>query len=316
MLNITGGTLNNVTLATGAVINGTTTMVGGLTLSGSTLTINSNYLYYTGTQTLGGTGNLVFGGASTSQLYRSGAAATLTVGTGVTVSGSGTGSAIFGYSNDEAINFQGTLNAAVTGKTWYLGGINNTGSINISAGTLNMDSYSGTGSWSNTSTAGKGIAISGGVLNLGDAFNATQLGNIAQSGGTVNLTGALTLDQTSTNLSTLGLTGLVLNGGNVLGSGNTLTANAGFALSSTGSSELNNVTLATDMVINGTTTMVGGLTLSGSTLTLNSNILYYTGTQTLGGTGNLVFGGASTSQLYRSGAAGHIDCGNWRNCKR
>ena len=140
---------------------------------------------------------MVFSGASNSWFYRNGAAATLTVGPNVTVSGSGTGSAIFGYNADEAINFQGVLNANVAGKTWYLGSFANTGNINVSAGTVRMDTYSGTGSWTNTSTVGKGIAVSGtGVLNLADAFNASALGNIAQSGGgAVNLIGTMTLDQ-------------------------------------------------------------------------------------------------------------------------
>ncbi|MBL0168797.1 MAG: filamentous hemagglutinin N-terminal domain-containing protein [Propionivibrio sp.] len=106
-LTASAGTLNNVTLGTNLSLTGNTTITGGLTLSGSTVTINSGaVLLYSGTQTLGGTGNLVFAGASNSWLYRSGAAATLTVGPNVTVSGTGTGTATFGYYNDEVINFR------------------------------------------------------------------------------------------------------------------------------------------------------------------------------------------------------------------
>jgi len=312
-LSSTNSTLDNVTLATDLAITGNTYLTNGLTLNASTVTINGGTILYTGTQTLGGTGNLVFGGTSSSWLYRSGTAATLTVGPGITVGGSGTGTAYFGYYSDEAINFQGVLNAGVAGKSWYLGGFNNTGNINVSNGTVYLDTASGVGSWSNTSTPGKGIAVSGGVLNLGDAFNATALGAITQTGGTVNLTGTLTLDQASTNLSTVGLTGLTLNGGTVSGGSvnggsNTLTASAGFALISANST-LDNVTLATDLAITGNTYLSNGLTLSASTVTINGGTIFYTGSQTLGGTGNLVFGGTSSSWIYRSGTAATLTVG-------
>ncbi|HNJ75930.1 MAG TPA: hypothetical protein PLE72_04135, partial [Azospira sp.] len=246
-------------------------------------------------------------------------AATLTVGPNVTVSGSGTGSAIFGYSADEAIDFKGVLNANVAGKTWYLGGFANTGNINVSAGTVRMDTYSGTGSWTNTSTVGKGIAVSGtGVLNLVDAFNASTLGNIAQSGGgAVNLIGTMTLDQASTNLSTAGLTALTIDGGTVAGGGNTLTSNGSLALTATGYGTFSNLTLATDLTVSGTFYLTNGLTLATNATTLNpatvtlgtGGDLRYTGTQTLGGTGNLVFGGASTTWFYRNGAAATLTVG-------
>ncbi|MBL0168798.1 MAG: hypothetical protein IPP85_17515 [Propionivibrio sp.] len=216
-----------------------------------------------------------------------------------------------GYYNDEVINFQGTLNAGVTGKIWYLGGFNNTGKINVSAGTVRMDTYSGTGNWSNTSTALKGIAISGGALVLDDSFNASALGNITQSGsGTVSLGGTLILDQASTNLSSAGLTALDLGSGAIItGGGNTLTADAVFALTSSAGT-LNNVTLGTNLAHGQHHYCRWVDAFGGSTVTINSGaVLLYSGTQTLGGTGNLVFAGASNSWLYRSGAAATLTVG-------
>ena len=107
-----------------------------------------------------------------------------------------------------------------------------------------------------TSTALKGIAISGGALVLDDSFNASALGNITQSGsGTVSLGGTLILDQASTNLSSAGLTALDLGSGAIItGGGNTLTADAVFALTASAGT-LNNVTLGTNLSLTGTTTI-------------------------------------------------------------
>ena len=268
----------------------------------------------------GGTGSLVFASNSTNYLYRQTAGTTLTIGSGITVSGSGTGNVNLGYYTDDAINFQGTLNANVAGKTWYLGSVANTGNINVSAGTVHMDTVSVPAPGRTPARSARGIAVSGGILNLGDAFNASVLGNIVQTGGTVNLTGVMTLNQASTNLSTVGLTSLVVTGGGaeIIGGGNTLTSNGTLALSATGGATLNNVTLATDLTVSGFAIPQNGLTLAqnattanNATLTLGTSAdLRYNGTQTLGGTGNLVFGGTGTTYLYRQTAGTTLTIGS------
>ncbi|HNN08430.1 MAG TPA: filamentous hemagglutinin N-terminal domain-containing protein, partial [Azospira sp.] len=68
-LTITSGTLNNVTLATNVNVTGSATFQNGLTLDNATVTITGASFYYSGTQTLGGTGNVVFAGSS-AWLYR------------------------------------------------------------------------------------------------------------------------------------------------------------------------------------------------------------------------------------------------------
>ena len=99
-LNVSSGTLDGVTLNGDINVGNSSTVdiKDGLTLSNSNVTLgNSSSMYFQGTQTLGGTGQIVFGGgSSTGQVYAQGGnsvatAATLTIGPNVTVNGGGGG---------------------------------------------------------------------------------------------------------------------------------------------------------------------------------------------------------------------------------
>ncbi|MBL8488415.1 MAG: filamentous hemagglutinin N-terminal domain-containing protein, partial [Rhodocyclaceae bacterium] len=126
-LSLASGTvfIDNVTLNTDLAINGGTAVLrNAVNLAGGhSISVGGASAYgdlrYDGTATLGGTGNLVFaaGAGYNSQLWYYNVGSGLTVGPGITVSGSGTGTAYFGYYNTDQITFQGTWNAGVSGKS-------------------------------------------------------------------------------------------------------------------------------------------------------------------------------------------------------
>ncbi len=303
-LNTTSGTLNQVVLATNLNVNGTTNYTGGLTLNGVTITLNNAAFDSQSTQSITGTGNIVFGSTGTSYLRGVNTAQTLTIGSGITISGSTTGTSYLGYYAGDTIALNGTVTAGVAGRTWNVGTMNigATGVFNVSAGTVNLgQAASGTASWSNTGN----INASGGTLNLDGNFTRTgiETGHINQSGtGVVQITGNLNLQAGLLNLSTLGLTSLNIASGGANdavtggGAGNELTANAGFSLTSS-SGELVGVKLGTNLQVNSTTYYSGGLDLNGVTITLNNAAFDSQSTQSITGTGNIVFGSTGTSYL-------------------
>src|SRR6185437_15209222 len=146
------GTLDGVTLNGNFNVgmgtsSATTTVKDGLKLNG---TINlgavdgSTYgqLYFQGTQSLSGSGSVVFGSNSSNALYAQGDGgnnpATLTIGNGISVTG---GSGILGgyHGNDSFIN-DGTVTIA-SGHTLTLGGSFTTaalGNFSASGSTVNL----------------------------------------------------------------------------------------------------------------------------------------------------------------------------------
>ena len=90
MLATVTGTLDGVTLAAPMTIRNATTLTvrNGLTVDGSTITIENNgtvpTLSFSGTQTLGGTGELRFNGEGTGNISST-VGGVLTIGPGVTV---------------------------------------------------------------------------------------------------------------------------------------------------------------------------------------------------------------------------------------
>ena len=153
-----------------------------------------------------------------------------------------------------------------------------------------MDSYSGTGSWSNTSTTGKGFNLSGtGILNLGDAFSLTELGRITRSGGSLNITGSLDLGVTGTvdigSAGVFGTGGLSsLGSGGVISNGTLINTDVTQFKSSGGT--LTNMVIGSNLTTdNGTLYIGGNLTLaSGVTVNKGSGTWYWNtgGSQTLG----------------------------------
>ena len=300
-LTVSGGTLNGVTVAASVTVpnGGSLYVTNGLTLNNANVTLNSTnswtYVYFQGTQTLGGTGQIIFGGSTSyNEVYSEGGntvatAATLTIGPNITVQGT-EGGAITGYYSQDSVVNQGTIDADVSGQT-----------ITVSAGSAgtltnqrtleatNSGTLSVGGAWSNAGT----IIEKNATLNLGGTFTAAGLGTINRTGGTVNLTGTLTNTANTLNLDTT--TGsLNLSGGGTITNG-TITANVSQLTVSSGT--LNGVTLATNATVanGGSLDAKGGLTLNNANVTLNSTstytYLYFQGTQTLTGTGQIVFGG-------------------------
>ncbi|MFZ4765909.1 MAG: LamG-like jellyroll fold domain-containing protein, partial [Roseimicrobium sp.] len=313
LLSATGGTLDGVTLGSDLTVqNGATLAVlGGLTLSNNArVTIASadswTYLYFQGTQTLGGTGEVVFGGTHSFNLLsaqgngsQTGAAA-LTIGSGITVHGP-QGGYVSGYFDNDSVINHGRIDADTADKTValfhpFFSGTrswSNVGTLAASAGTLDLR-----GIWSN----GGLIALSGsGAVNLGGTF--TTAGTWNRTGGTLNITGMLDNTAAALNLNdapgTWNLAGGTIKGGVINGSGG-----SALVLLAGNRATLDGVRLNTDLTVqnNATLTVKNGLMLDNDhALTLasegNSTNLTFQGTQTLAGLGQVVFGGTHSFNL-------------------
>ena len=342
-----GGTLDGVTfdndLDLASVYGANATITDGLTLHDATVdlgsTAGSNYgrLYFSGTQTLGGTGTVAFGTSGTNGLFvYSGA---LTIGSGITVSGSS------GFIEGDTVVNQGTISAnaqaggtitvnpttftnqgtleAENGEALNVSGLTgNLGKATLSGSGSSL-SLSGTnfvvnqglsvgagqtltlgGTWSNA--AGSTIAVNGGTLNLGGSFTIAGIGTLSYTGGTVNLTG--TLDNTGTTLAFTAATGSWdLLGGTITGGTVTEAGGAELIFTNYGGT-LDGVTFDNDLdlasVYGANATITDGLTLHDATVDLGSTAgsnygrLYFSGTQTLGGTGTVAFGTSGTNGLF------------------
>jgi hypothetical protein len=315
------------------VLAGTLTVTNGLTLSGAALTLASSSsrqadVLFLGTQTLGGSGEVLFAGTdlplNPNHLYVDGngtpaGAATLTIGPGISIHGTASGNVIERSGNNTIVN-QGTISADTAGHT-ILFGVNsgygksavnlgtlqainegnltaqvllNQGNISISDGsTLTLQQ-----SWNNAGT----IAATNATVNLGSygsTFTLANVGTFNRSGGTVFITG--TLDNTGTTLALDATTGSWTLGawnksGTIKGGTVTATGGAGLLMEPNGGGALNGVTLATDLALDsGTLDVQNGLTLSNATVRLANPIgqgcsyLLFEGTQTFGGTGTVRF---------------------------
>ena len=307
-----GGTLSGVTLAgTMDLFQGrSATITNGLTLSNGLIDLsNSDSLMFAGTEMLGGTGAVeftdnVFNGTS---LQETGTNGVLTVGAGVTIEtlpGLGATAALGTISatgNNSSIVFNGTVSAAASGATLLING-SDTGGIwtnhgaieSVSGGTLELGQPTTTNTWSNTGT----ITATGSTVELGGTFTTAGLGTFNRSGGTVYLTG--TLNNTDATLALNNTTGSwqlyngTINGGAVTTAGSAVLSDAP-ATSNFGAAgcNLNGVTLAgtLNLLAGRSATITNGLTLNNGVINMsNDDILAFAGTQTLGGTGAVVFG--------------------------
>lgn len=363
---LSGGTLRTATVAAGTTligtgsatatldgvtIDGNMTFTGssprvsvqnGLTLNGTaTLASSSGYarLVFQGTQTLGGTGQVVFGSNSQNALQVFTAGTTLTIGPNVTVRGQ---NGYIGYvlnpnggsENVHVVNQgtvrpdvsstagvivrgqsftnEGTIGAANGGKltlNTITGG--NLGAVSLSGGTLETASFRtvnvpvtvGAGStltfdnnWSNTSTL---TVAAGGTVNLGGTMTLASIGDFRHGGGTVNLTGTLNNQNTTFGLGDLAgsyrLVGGTIVGGTVA---DTVTLH-----STTTTGTLQGVTVDGNLLVSTTSSKIevrNGLTLNGTAnlaASSGSSGLRFIGTQTLGGTGTVVFGSGNANGL-------------------
>ena len=303
------GVTCNSLLDVGNSYDGTVlTVTNGLILNGTALVGNPTNYYrgiinFAGSQTLGGSGTVAFGPANGSynnnELQSSLAGTTLTIGAGMTIHGqngvigSGNGDAISGPANVGLVNL-GTISCDATNGNIVVVAqpfSNQSVARGINGGTLSLR-----GNWNNLGT----LVESGGAISLGGDFVFTNVGTLNRTNGTLYLSGTLT----NTGL-TLTMDGnkansvWVLNGGTILG-GTAVTTNGATLVAEGGSGTLNGVTVNGLLDVGNTYSQVvlsvtNGLVLNGTALVgspTNSNYgaLDFAGSQTLGGSGTVVFG--------------------------
>ncbi|MGO9468528.1 MAG: malectin domain-containing carbohydrate-binding protein, partial [Isosphaeraceae bacterium] len=218
-----------------------------------------------------------------------------------TLSGSGSSLSLSG--TDYVVNqglTAGTGQALTLDGTWS----NAAGSTIAATGaTLNLGDSAGN-AWSNQGT----ISATNSTVNLGGSFSVAGLGSFTPFGGTVNLTG--TLNNTGTTLALTAATGSWnLLGGTI--SGGTVSEAGGAELTFTTSGGTlaavtfdNNLDLTS--VNDANATITDGLTLDGATVDLGNAAgttygeLDFSGTQTLGGTGTVLFGKDGSNTVYET----------------
>ncbi|HEV7403720.1 MAG TPA: hypothetical protein VGO11_12365, partial [Chthoniobacteraceae bacterium] len=330
-----GGTLDGVTMdadleLTSAGLSGhVANILHGLTLTGTATIGYNSFLNFVDSQTLGGTGSVVFenNGASGLVLTSSTTAApTLTIGSGMTIRGGafaanganiGDSDSLGSISGGTIIN-DGKISADVSGAMLFLnrvavvnhgtieaknGGIINIGNLSTNSGTI---SATGSGRltidgshWTNTGTLGEADSF----LFLQGTFTAAGLGATSLSGGNVYLAG--TLENTGATFTIPAAGTWRLAGGTILGgtvSGSKLQVGGGVGIGTLDGVTMNaDLDLATDG--GNYLHIYHGLTLNG-VATIGGSILKFHGTQTLGGTGSVQFLDHSdgTLQLTDSGS--------------
>lgn len=153
------------------------------------------------------------------------------------------------------------------------------------------------GSWVNHGV----LSLTGGTLNLGGTFRRAALGTVRRTGGTVNITG--TLDNTGTELVLDDTTGSWTLNGTIQG-GTVATTGSARLLSGSSEGQLRGVTFNGDLNVTAPNwTITDSLTLNG-TLTLGDSTtatgLSFNGTQTLAGTGTVVFAASPNVNILQA----------------
>ena len=247
-------------MATGAQVR--ERVVNGLTLDSATINVsNSSYLAFQGTQTLGGAGSIVFGDGSGGPGYLGvdGAGTVLTIAPGVTVRGQ------TGVIGDQVFAGGGSnrllnqgLISSDTGGTITI--------RNLASGLGNSATLRATGTGSVLNISNIDVDNTGGVIN------AQNNGVVLHSAGRIT--------------------------------GGTLSSSGGGSFQATNSNSnfLDGVALAgvLNMATGGTTRerINNGLTNNGTIHLNSSSFLSFEGSQTLGGTGSIVFGDGSGGPGY------------------
>ena len=334
------GTLDAVTLNTDLTVpNGATLyVVNGLT-NNATMRLASDgtntYAYFLGTQSLSGTGQVVFAGTSPGSSYFYALSGTLTNGSGMTIRGNG------GYIQGNPPSFGalvnlGTITSETSNQTTFVRGFTNQGRLDALTGgnfdLLNFTnngtitvSHGGTlqleGAWGNNGViSGDECAVSlGGTFTSASALTVIHAGGstVTINGTMINTNNPFVLDPTTGSWR--------LYYGTIRGGTVTTAGGAQLQIPTFSSGTLDAVTLNSDVTVpNGATLyVVRGLTnnatiwLSGES---NTTSLYFggtfdmsftNGTQTLGGTGQVVFAGSNPSndRLYATGGTFTIGSG-------
>ena len=282
-------------------------------------------LLFEGAQTFWGTGQVVFQGPdwrnnAMGYNFVESSGGQLTIGPGITIRGQ---IGIVGDSSTLLVN-RGTIRADVSGHTITVKGssVANYGTMEaINGGSLSLNNIinhatcsavNGSMSLGDAWTNAGVLTVSNSTLNLGSSFTLATLGMLERTGGVVNLTG--TLLNTNTTLALDQVTGSWnLAGGTILGGRIVGTNGAGLVV--TASSALDGVTMQADVLMRAVEsrnssvgpTVRNRLTLDG-TITMRRTqdesgavILLFEGTQSLLGTGQVVFQGPD----WRNNAMGY-----------
>jgi len=153
-----------------------------------------------------------------------------------------------------------------------------------------------------TLSAHNNIAVNANITSTSNKLNLNlNADSDATGGGSTTVSTGRIIDANGGNTTFTG--GLTLSGGTLA---NTILSTAtGAAVTSTGISTLNNVTLDANLTVNNgaTLTLLNGLTFAnGHTLTLSNagsaTNLNFAGSQTIGGTGEIVFGGTAPTANF------------------
>src|SRR5262249_39902117 len=315
------GVLDGVTLGTDFNLTGTLLIRNGVTLgNATTLNLNNNTLAFqtTGTQHLGlaagATAATVSMAGGTIQAGNNVSGQTLNIDSGVTVQGYGN----FSQSSLATIVNAGTILTNTVGQSYTIspGTFTNSGTMNVSAGTLTISPTTFTNGGALTDSGGtlsinatnrtnpRTINVQAGTVNLGGAFTLANLGTFTRTAGSVvNLTGTLT-NAGTLNIGTgapFGPGGLNSFSGVIVGG--TLSNNDASHTLPSVSGVLDGVTLGTDFNLTGTLLIRNGATLGdATTLNLNNNTLACRAT----GTQHIATPGTATISM----AGGTIQAGN------
>ena len=217
-------------------------VTGGLALNGTVNVGSGSYLSFQGSQTLAGTGSVVFDNNTSNRLNVDGLASVLTIGANSTVRGhSGTvGNQYWDTSGGQSIINHGTVSADVAGGTIVLSGgafTNNGIASAANGGTLRLQSnYVGMAGSQLLAGAGSrieqaAVTISG-VMNVSGDFRPVGFSAANFLDG-VTLNG--NMNMAHTQVSQRVTNGLALNGSINLGSGSYLNFQGSQTLAGTGS---------------------------------------------------------------------------------
>lgn len=194
--NYLDGVALNGTLDMASVLSNRNRVVNGLTLNGTANLNNFGILSFEGTQTLGGTGSIVFGSSSvTGNRIALDGSGTTTFGAGITVRGeNGTIGNHLNSSGTQTLVNNGTIHADTTGGviTFIESELVNNGLLRASTGTLNVGvPLSGTGTLQ---------VDAGGQMNLANGAKTQGQLQMGAAGAALNLgTGNLTISGDYTN---------------------------------------------------------------------------------------------------------------------
>ena len=324
----TAGSLDNDTLSANVLIpdGGNLYSNGALNLNNSTITITSSgtqtSFYLGSNETLGGNGDVLFAGSAPAndRLNSYNAFGPSTIGAGITIHGEG---GTFYYNDVQAafINL-GTIDSDVAGQTMNVNcPIENKGLIETTnGGNLDCENM-----WSNDAT-GTFDALGGGILTLGQAAIAyttvnagtltetdstleignifTSTGHITRTGGTLTIIGTYDLGGGTLTLTpTTGAWALDQGGGVENGAVVFTGADRLVPVSAAGGTLINTTLDSNFPIPDGTSlTITNGITLNNVKIriqgaTAQTSLIFDDNatSETIGGSGQIIFAGADTS---------------------